>query len=323
MAHRPPLIRLVAGEALMGPQAHMLPDGRRLHLNHGPIDLIIETDDTRSYDAAVKRFHTVLDELVKELPLLRTEIPARGLGLKGRIARRMERAVRPFWRERVTPMAAVAGAVAEEMLEVMLNAAPLRRAYVNNGGDIALHLEGDECFSIASPSGKITITADDHVRGIATSGWKGRSFSLGIADSVTVLARTASEADVAATLIANAVDLPRSSKVKRQPAHEIAPDSDLKDRLVTVAVDKLDANEVDEALGRGFHTAAQMQRSQHIVSSSLTLQNHHMFLPPPCGEGSRVGVALTPDHDSSTILNRQTAPTPALPARGREENAHA
>ena len=46
------------------------------------------------------------------------------------------------------------------------------------------------------------------MRGIATSGWRGRSFSLGIADAVTVLAATAAEADAAATMIANAVDLP-------------------------------------------------------------------------------------------------------------------
>ena len=46
------------------------------------------------------------------------------------------------------------------------------------------------------------------MRGIATSGWRGRSFSLGIADAVTVLAATAAEADAAATVIANAVDLP-------------------------------------------------------------------------------------------------------------------
>ena len=90
----------------------------------------------------------------------------------------------------------------------------LARAYVNNGGDIALHLGPGETFSIGMvdrpdrPSliGRAAIGAADHVRGVATSGWRGRSFSLGVADAVTVLAASAALADAAATLIANAVD---------------------------------------------------------------------------------------------------------------------
>ena len=69
--------------------------------------------------------------------------------------------------------------------------------------------------------------------GVATSGRHGRSFSLGIADAVTVLARTASQADAAATIIANAVDLPGHPAVRRMPANELQPDSDLGARPVT------------------------------------------------------------------------------------------
>ena len=98
----------------------------------------------------------------------------------------------------------------------MLRAAPLDRAYVNNGGDIALHLADGEQFTVGLMDRPdrhglmrtMIIDADDPARGIATSGRHGRSFSLGIADAVTVLARTASQADAAATIIANAVDLP-------------------------------------------------------------------------------------------------------------------
>jgi ApbE superfamily uncharacterized protein (UPF0280 family) len=168
-------------------------------------------------------------------------------------------------------MAAVAGAVAEDILAAMLEAAPCRRAYVNNGGDIALHLGAGEVFTIASPAGPVIIRAADEARGIATSGWKGRSFSLGIADSVTVLAHSAATADAAATLIANAVDLPDSPKVKRQPACEIAPDSDLRDRSVTVAVQPLTAAEMAEALARGLRLAENMVSEGHIVAASLLL----------------------------------------------------
>ncbi len=78
-----------------------------------------------------------------------------------------------------------------------------------------------------------TIRAEDGIGGIATSGWRGRSFSLGIADAVTVLAETAAAADAAATIIANAVDLPGHPGIVRQPASSLQPDSDLRDLPVT------------------------------------------------------------------------------------------
>ena len=159
----------------------------------------------------------MLDELCEELTALRQAADPAQCALKGVVARRMHAAVAPFASDHfITPMAAVAGSVAEEILGAMLGAAHLDRAYVNNGGDIALHLSGGEQFSVGLMDRPdrhglmrmMTIDADDPARGIATSGRHGRSFSLGIADAVTVLARTASQADAAATIIANAVDLP-------------------------------------------------------------------------------------------------------------------
>ena len=132
-------------------QARMLPDGRRLHLNDGPIDLVIgaegEADDVgRAYAAAHARFATILDELCAELPLLRRPPAAEP---QGTVARRMWLATRPLAGHGfITPMAAVAGSVAEEMLGAMLAAAPLRRAFVNNGGDIALHLAAGQHYDV-------------------------------------------------------------------------------------------------------------------------------------------------------------------------------
>jgi uncharacterized protein len=262
----------------MGAVFQLLPDGKRLHLNHGPIDLIIKADGPpqqirRAYRAAEERFATVLEELVSELPLLRSEISARGLKLQGAISRNMERVTRPHWNCRVTPMAAVAGAVADEILAVMLRQADLSRAYVNNGGDIALHLNSGASFMIASAAGPITVRSEDKIGGIATSGWRGRSFSLGIADSVTVLAKSAAEADVAATLIANAVDLVGSKKINRQPACELAPDSDLLERLVTVEVLPLEAQEVDAALASGVKVARNFLRRDLIFAAALMLDD--------------------------------------------------
>jgi ApbE superfamily uncharacterized protein (UPF0280 family) len=50
----------------MNPMAAILPCGTRLHLQHGPIDLIISADGQRerAFEAANACFQTVLTELV-------------------------------------------------------------------------------------------------------------------------------------------------------------------------------------------------------------------------------------------------------------------
>jgi uncharacterized protein len=267
------------------PQIGFLADGRRLHLQDGPIDLIVEASGRAAevrmaYDAAARRFTGLLDELCGELPLLRQAAdPARCL-LQGDTARRMHAAVAPFAADCfVTPMAAVAGAVAEEILGAMLHEAQLERAYVNNGGDIALHLADREHFTVGlaerpDASGlmrTMIIHADDPSRGVTTSGRHGRSFSLGIADAVTVLARTASQADAAATIIANAVDLPGHPAIVRCPAHDLQPDSDLGARLVTRDVGELSAGEIETALEAGAACARKLLATGLIDGAALRL----------------------------------------------------
>jgi uncharacterized protein len=267
-------------------QIRMLPDQRRLHLHDGPIDLIIEAfgaplEIKGAYRAAAARFVTVLDELCSELPLLRQPWTSEAEWPCGAVARRMAAAVGPYAAQYfITPMAAVAGAVAEEILAAMLVAADLARAYVNDGGDIALHLSASENFVVGmvdrpdrpSPLGTTTVRSSDPVRGIATSGWRGRSFSLGIADAVTVLADRAAAADAAATIIANAVDLPGHPAVLRVPACDLAPDSDLGGRLVTQAVGELTQEEVNQALQAGERTAELLLKMGLIRSTALSLQ---------------------------------------------------
>ncbi|MGX0961625.1 ApbE superfamily uncharacterized protein (UPF0280 family) [Bradyrhizobium japonicum] len=253
------------------PQIALLSGGRRLHLQDGPIDLIVEArgraDAVRAaYEAVARRFTGLLDELCAELPELRT-VAEKQTSLKGVVARRMHAAVAPYASDCfITPMAAVAGSIAEEILGAMLGAAALDQAYVNNGGDIALHLGEGEHFSVglmnrpdrAGVLRKMRVYSDDPVRGIATSGRHGRSFSLGIADAVTVLAATASQADAAATVIANAVDLPGHPAIIRKPANELQPDSDLGARLVTRDVGELSQREIAAALESGAECARQL-----------------------------------------------------------------
>ncbi|MGJ3262348.1 MAG: UPF0280 family protein [Salinarimonas sp.] len=258
------------GARTMHGAAHrLLADGRRLHLHHGPIDIVAEAfgppDAVRAaYARAVARFETVLVELVEELPVLRRPVADGPVLVRGETATRMWRAARAFAPAFVTPMAGVAGAVAETVLAALVADAAIGRAYVNDGGDIALHLAPGSApltaliavdpHDPASP-GDLVVAPGDPWRGIATSGRHGRSHSLGIADSVTVLAETAAVADVAATLIANAVDLPGHPAVVRTPASALDPDSDLGERLVTTAVGPLDAADVSWALDMGERTA--------------------------------------------------------------------
>jgi ApbE superfamily uncharacterized protein (UPF0280 family) len=267
------------------PQIAMLPDGKRLHLQDGPIDLIIEAKGTApdvraAYQAAARRFTGLLDELCVELAGLRQAADPVHCMLQGRIARRMHAAVAPFAKNCfITPMAAVAGAVAEEILGAMVEAAPLARAYVNNGGDIALHLRRGEQFCVGltdrpdagGAMRTMIIGADDRSRGVATSGRHGRSFSLGIADAVTVLAKTAAGADAAATIIANAVDLPNHPAVTRCPANALQPDSDLGPRLVTRQVGALSARDVEEALAAGEARARELLVAGLIDAVALRL----------------------------------------------------
>ncbi len=299
----------------------MLPDQKRLHLQHGPIDLIVEAfgkqaEIDKAYQAASERFETILDELVAELPMLRTPLPsfprrressaklsnsvilALDSRLRGNdgevdstVAQAMLAATTPHAADFITSMAAVAGAVADEILTVLCNSTNLTKAYVNNGGDIALYLnplKGDD-FNIgivSDPrSGELvttaTIAADTDIRGIATSGRHGRSHSLGIADSVTVFAESAAIADAAATIIANNVNLPDCPQVSRQPANQLSPDSDLGAQMVTVSVAALSPEQIANALAAGQKKAENLCAAGIIKAAFLCLQGQVRIIDWP------------------------------------------
>ncbi len=267
----------------MSAQIALLP-GNRLHLNHGPIDLVIAADGAvddvaRAYMQAAAVFPNILPDLVAELPVLRMPLDDMRPVIGGAVARRMVEATWPYRDVFVTPMAAVAGAVAEHVLAAMVEVAALRRATVNNGGDIALHLApgvhlsagvvGD--LSLPRLDATIEIDSADPVRGMATSGWRGRSQSLGIADAVTVLARSAAMADAAATMIANDVNVDDPG-IRRMPASELRDDSDLGILPVTVAVGALGGDKIALALENGVRRAEELKQQGLIAAAYLQLQ---------------------------------------------------
>ena len=266
----------------MNPTAAILPCGTRLHLQHGPIDLIISADGQRerAFEAANARFRTVLTELVAELDALKQPITPTAECPNGAVAQRMHAAAMTYVGYGfLTRMAAVAGSVADTVLNAMTDGADVRRAYVNNGGDIALHLQEGEIYSSAMVGhdgrelGQIIIQSGDNVGGIATSGRHGRSLSCGIADSVTVLSSCAAKADVAATLIANAVDLASHPAITRRPANEVVDDSDLGKRPVVVGCGPLTQPDRNTALRAGHDCALTMVKQNTIHAAALFLQN--------------------------------------------------
>ena len=277
----------------MTAQRMLLADGR-LHLQHGPMDIIIGAVGERAavqqaHEAAWQRFGGLLQELVDELPALRAPVHD-ACSLRSPVARRMWQAVHPYRAVYITPMAAVAGAVAQE-LAAAYRRPDVQRAWVNNGGDIAMHLAEGQRVRIGlfadidrwpgalkrqglEVDGTFEIAAESPVRGVATSGWKGRSFSLGIADSVTVLAATAAEADAAATVIGNAVDLADAAQagIVRRPANSVREDTDLGTLPVTVQVPTLAPEKLRQALAAGRAKALWLQQAGHIVSCVITCQ---------------------------------------------------
>jgi ApbE superfamily uncharacterized protein (UPF0280 family) len=271
----------------------------RWHFQHGPIDLIVDVQgDDEAVEAVIagcwNEFQGVLPALVEELPELRRAVDARR-AVRGPVARRMLQACRGFADDRfITSMAAVAGAVADHLI-TWFDRPGIHRACINNGGDIAVFLTPDESFRVgicSHPeragatqartvplSGAFAIDHHTLVRGIATSGWRGRSFSLGIADSVTVLAVDAATADAAATLIGNAVNCAHPGIV-RAPADQLKDDTDLGSRLVTVDVPLLPRWEVDAALLAGRAEAERWRDRGLISAAAIALQGRMEVVMP-------------------------------------------
>ena len=280
----------------MHAQRRLLSDGR-WHFQHGPIDIVLQlAGETQACADAIEntwqRFERILPELVSELTWLRQPVSElHGHVFTHPVAQRMHRAAAQAAFASldgfITPMAAVAGAVAQELLPCVSQPG-VDKAFVNNGGDIALHLQPEENWRVGVVTdlakalsglqthelvidGAFVIDSYMPVRGIATSGWQGRSFSLGIADSVTVLAATAAQADVAATLIANAVNIDER-RIQRRPADSLRDDTDLGARLVTVDVPPLEERLVQQALQHGLDCAREMQARGLVHAAFLCCQ---------------------------------------------------
>lgn len=193
----------------------------------------------------------------------------------------------------LTPLAAVAGAVADELADLALELGA-DKVIVNNGGDVALRLGPGQTAQAglrAFPAhdaqaeqsgeapllGRLNISATDNIGGVATSGWGGRSFSQGLADAVSVWAASAALADAAATALGNAVTAEVEGVMKR-PARELDPASDLGAALVTVQVPELSLEERAAALKAGRSEALRLREEGNLIGCLIALQGDYAIL---------------------------------------------
>ncbi|WP_415235745.1 UPF0280 family protein [Sneathiella sp.] len=269
----------------------LMADGRRLHLQHGPIDIVAEAfgkpeEIETAYKQGAVAFSSILSTLVEDLSVLKRPVSGKTAPAMNGLSQTLWNAARQFSDDYfVTAMAAVAGAVADHVKAAMLKGRRLEKLYVNNGGDIALFLDGSSVFTSGivnnqdAPSidAKITLSAQDGIGGVATSGWRGRSLSPGIADAVTVLANCAATADVAATLIAGHVFV-KSPAVVQKPAFDVRDDTDLGEMMVTTDVGPLTEAEKKNALAQGMRVAKNMREAGLIQSAYFALQGQSCSL---------------------------------------------
>jgi len=194
---------------------------RKLYIEYGPTNLEIEvTNDNHIeiYQFILSIFKNKFDELAKEKDKLKRKTLAKRK-FNSEIGKIMQKSTEIFLPKFITPMAAVAGSLSESLLDDLLKNFVLDKIYINNGGDVAVYSSGHKNFTFSvGKNSEIQIfleKVNGHY-GVATSGWKGRSFSLGIADSVTVVAKSASIADAAATMIANDIYIDYHPNIKKR-----------------------------------------------------------------------------------------------------------
>jgi hypothetical protein len=183
----------------------------------------------------------------------------------------------------LTPMAAVAGAIADATAAYLVQMG-MTRVVVNNGGDISFSVPRSDVLRVGvrpdlrSPrvTHRLSLRGSESVHGVATSGLGGRSMTRGIASSCTVIARNAAIADAAATAVANASwveDVP----VRRARANELDPTSDLATREVTVAVGALSAVQSGTALKQAIAEAERLEE-KGIISGACVFVHGAMAM---------------------------------------------
>ncbi len=200
-----------------------------------------------------------------------------------RLARQMIISAQSIGDDDLTPMAAVAGTLADAVADWIYRHGA-SKVVVNNGGDIAIRMADSESVTVGIRTDirrpDITYVLDLNgsrpTWGVTTSGFGGRSFTRGIASAVTVVADQASIADTAATAIANACTV-TDAAIVRKPARALDPATDIPDIDVTVAIGPLPSEKKQIALNRALEKANVLVREKHIIGALLTIDGEKVI----------------------------------------------
>lgn len=262
----------------------------KLFLDYGPISMVIAASrDGEPLTALCRDAGQIavdcLTELGPQLKLLKRSWTQFEPGELSGVAVTMWQAVQATADNDLTPMAAVAGAFADKVAD-WLQQQGATKVLVNNGGDVAIRLLADETTKVGVMpeiggegfSKLVRLTSIDGIGGIATSGLGGRSFTCGVMESVTVLAKSCAVADAFATSLANASYID-SSAVVRGLARLIDPDTDIPDLMVTESVGRLTPQEVQQSMQQVLTRLRDNVDKRIIKGATLHLQGANRSYP--------------------------------------------
>ncbi len=269
----------------------VLEDGK-VYVDYGPVSMVImaDKDGLPLTELCCQAFAVIeegLKELTSSLDLLRLypgQIPLRIL--TGLPAQMLE-AVLAVEEPTLTPMATVAGAMADLVAD-WLFARGAQRVSVNNGGDVAIRLAPGQKLNLGIMSSLaagqvdvvVPIKAEDGIGGVATSGLGGRSFTRGIAQGVSVFSSRCILADALATHLANTSYVP-SPRVLTAKAGVFDPQSDIRDLEVVAAVDRLTRREVRQALAQVEQEAFRQKHKGNLLAMTARVQDHMIQINMP------------------------------------------
>ena len=249
----------------------------------GPMRLVIQAwrrgqPQIESARRAAEEAFGYLERIARCRPLLSRPWPQIEDLPADDLAGRMIRSVRAIGDDDLTPMAAVAGTIADAVADWLFER-DANKVIVDNGGDIAIRLAKGEKVtvgvraSICSSTVSHVFGLDPRMQswGVTTSGFGGRSFTRGIASAVTVLAASAAVADAASTAIANSCFV-ESEKIRQMPAEQIDPNTDLAGLAVTVSIGELSRAEIKTASEKAVHRAEDLV-ARGVILGALICQD--------------------------------------------------
>ena len=265
--------------------ATVLPGGSVL-AESGPMRLVISASigkvvQTKTALRAAEESYGFLERVARHRKFLGRQFLETRQQIRDPLALKMISSVLAIGDEDLTPMAAVAGTIADEVADFLFELG-MTKVVVDNGGDVAIRADREDPVTVGirpdvndrAVSYVIGLDPDLRSHGVATSGLGGRSLTRGIASAATVVARTASLADAAATAVANASFL-EDEQVFRRPAEEIDPYTDIAGLDITVKVGPLSEEMKNRAVSQSIRRAEDLVQRGVILGAFVAVQGVH------------------------------------------------